>query len=90
MAKTAIPFETRFPQILTDAANTDTAARVAEHMTELAARVGEEAFHYVCGAVFMLGRMGPITWGVRVAALRSLYDDQGLSAAEVEEGPVEL
>lgn len=81
---TKTPFEARYPEIMTDDANVETAERVAEAMCELASRGGEESFRYVCGGVFLLGKVGPISWSTRVAALRALYADQGLEDTEGE------
>lgn len=59
--RTKTSFEARYPEIMTDAANVETADRVAQAMCEL----------------------------TRVAALRNLFDNQGLEDIE-DEGPVEL
>lgn len=79
MATKITTFNERFPG-LQDDASFDTLNSAAEDMQELAAKLGEEAFHFVSGAIFVAERIAP--WSARFAALQSVYEHQGLDTVE--------
>lgn len=78
---TKIEFTTRYTNLDTEGSGFAELEQVAEDMIALAHTLGDEAFHFVNGAVFMMRRIGGV-WGAQRAALEALYEHQGLCAVE--------
>ena len=77
---TKITFTERFPNLQDDISNFDDLNSAAGDMEEMAAALGEEAFHFVSGAIFVVQKIEP--WGARLAALKAAYEQQGLDVVE--------